>query len=45
MESTPLWLEKDKGYRTVKYDPGPEFMRKVRSGVRELRLKTPPKGK
>ncbi len=45
MESTPLWLEKDKGYRTVKYDPGVTFMRKVRAGVRDLDLKEPPKGK
>ncbi|MCW8821286.1 MAG: peptidoglycan recognition protein family protein, partial [Sulfurovum sp.] len=26
MESTSLWLEKDKGYRTVKSDPGEKFM-------------------
>jgi beta-N-acetylhexosaminidase len=45
MESTPLWLEKDKGYRTIKYDPGEVFMQKVRSKVKELHLKTPPKGK
>ncbi len=44
MESTPLWLEKDKGYRTVKYDPGREFMSKVREGVQMLYLKEPPKG-
>ena len=45
MESTPLWLEKDKGYRTVKSDPGGRFMRKVRKAVDFLELKTPPKGK
>ena len=29
MESTPLWLEKDKGYRTHKEDPGEAFMQKI----------------
>jgi len=43
MEKTPLWLEKDKGYRTVKYDPGVKFMKEVRAGVRWLGLKEPPK--
>jgi len=43
MEKTPLWLEKDRGYRTKKYDPGAKFMREVRSGVRWLGLKEPPK--
>jgi len=45
MESTPLWLEKDKGYRTVKADPGKKFMSEVRSQVKDLHLKTPPKGR
>jgi beta-N-acetylhexosaminidase len=45
MESTPLWLEKDKGYRTIKRDPGDRFMKKVRKAVDFLELKTPPKGK
>jgi beta-N-acetylhexosaminidase len=44
MEATPLWLEKDKDYRTVKSDPGVQFMQKVRAGVKALHLKTPPKG-
>jgi beta-N-acetylhexosaminidase len=44
MESTSLWLEKDKGYRTVKADPGKKFMRDVRTAVKELHLKMPPKG-
>ncbi|UFH58253.1 N-acetylmuramoyl-L-alanine amidase [Sulfurovum mangrovi] len=44
MESTPLWLEKDKGYRTVKRDPGEKFMRKVREAVGFMHLKKPPKG-
>jgi len=45
MESTSLWLEKDKGYRTVKSDPGEKFMSDVRRAVKSLKLKTPPKGK
>lgn len=45
MEKTPLWLEKDKGYRTVKNDPGKKFMRDVRRNVKDLKLKTPPKGR
>ena len=44
MESTSLWLEKDKGYRTVKADPGDKFMNDVRVGVKCLDLKAPPKG-
>ena len=45
MESTDLWLEKDKGYRTVKIDPGEKFMFNVRRGVKNLHLKQAPKGK
>lgn len=45
MESTSLWLEKDKGYRTVKSDPGEKFMSDIREGVKCLNLKAPPKGK
>jgi beta-N-acetylhexosaminidase len=41
MEKTPLWLEKDKGYRTTKKDPGDRFMRDVRSAVEDLHLKHP----
>lgn len=44
MESTSLWLEKDKGYRTVKADPGEKFMSDIRNGVQCLNLKAPPKG-
>lgn len=44
MEATALWLEKDKGYRTVKSDPGAKFMSDVRKAVKKLKLKTPPKG-
>ena len=34
-ENTPLWLEKDAGYRTVKADPGVKFMNDVRSAIDE----------
>ena len=37
-----LYLEKMKGYRSRKRDPGPRFMRKVRGLVRDLRLNGPP---
>ncbi len=43
MEKTSLWLEKDKGYRTVKSDPGKRFMGDVRRAVKPLHLKEPPK--
>jgi beta-N-acetylhexosaminidase len=43
MENTPLWLEKDKGYRTVKADPGAKFMAEMRESVKDLLLKSPPK--
>ena len=45
MESTSLWLEKDKGYRTVKSDPGKKFMSEMRAATKSLHLKTPPKGR
>jgi beta-N-acetylhexosaminidase len=45
MESTSLWLEKDKGYRTVKSDPGKKFMSDIRRATKSLKLKTPPKAK
>jgi len=45
MESTSLWLEKDKGYRTVKSDPGKKFMSDIRRATKDLKLKTPPKAK
>jgi len=32
-ENTPLWLEKDAGYRTKKADPGEKFMRDVRTAL------------
>ena len=45
MERTSLWLEKDKGYRTVKSDPGRKFMDEMRKATKDLHLKTPPKGR
>lgn len=36
-EEHPLWLEKDKHYRTVKYDPGEDFMHKLRSSFPALK--------
>jgi len=45
MEKTSLWLEKDKGYRTVKSDPGKKFMAEMRKATKDLHLKTPPKGR
>lgn len=41
-ENHPLWLEQDKGYRTQKTDPGPEFMNKVRKAVKYLDFKEVP---
>ena len=38
-EGTPLWMEKDPNYRTMKYDPGERFMEAVREGVAGLHLK------
>jgi len=32
-ENTELWLEKDDGYRTKKYDPGENFMRDLRANI------------
>ena len=42
MESTPLWLERDAGYRTEKRDPGAAFMQTVRAGVSDLNFSGPP---
>ncbi|RUM73770.1 MAG: N-acetylmuramoyl-L-alanine amidase [Sulfurovum sp.] len=41
MEKSELWLEKDKGYRTKKSDPGDAFMSKVREKVKALHLRLP----
>jgi N-acetyl-anhydromuramyl-L-alanine amidase AmpD len=42
-EDHPLWLEKDKTYRTVKTDPGKDFMKKVRKATKNLNFKPVPK--
>lgn len=42
MEKTSLWLELDKGYRTVKSDPGDAFMHKVHTKTKYLGLKRAP---
>ena len=41
MEHTPLWLEKDSTYRTVKTDPSEAFMQAVRERVSDLHLRKP----
>lgn len=41
-EQHSLWLEKDDGYRTVKTDPGEDFMAKVRKAVQQLDFKPVP---
>ncbi len=41
-ENHPLWKESDTNYRTIKTDPGDEFMEAVRSGVKKLDLKGAP---
>lgn len=38
----PLWKEKDPSYITEKYDPGDEFMRKIRDNLQSLDLKPLP---
>jgi len=43
MEKTSLWLERDKGYRTVKSDPGDKFMSDIHKEVTHLNLKSAPK--
>lgn len=36
-ESLDLWLEKDKNYRTTKYDPGKKFMQALRNKLPSLK--------
>lgn len=38
----PLWKEADSTYRTVKTDPGVDFMKKIRERVKDLGLKGAP---
>lgn len=42
-EGHELWLEKDTAYRTIKDDPGKQFMGKVRRAVKKLNFKPLPK--
>lgn len=42
-QSTELWKEIDPDYRTVKTDPGDEFMEKLRKNLEDLNLKPMPK--
>jgi len=35
-ETHPLWLEKDKGYRTHKEDPGKSFMQEIQTSITTL---------
>lgn len=42
MEKHPYFKEADPTYRTGKVDPGPEFMRRVREKVADLKLEGPP---
>lgn len=44
-ENTPLWLEKDPGYRTQKTDPGPEFMAAIRNAFPPDQFKSLPDNK
>lgn len=41
-QETDLWKEADPDYRTVKSDPGDEFMNKLRSNLEDLNLKPVP---
>ncbi len=43
MENTEFWLEMDKGYRTVKSDPGEAFVSKVYEATVDLNLTRAPK--
>ncbi len=42
-EGSTLWLEKDDSYRTIKTDPGIDFMRKVRKATKKFNFKPIPK--
>lgn len=41
-ENHELWLEKNDGYRTVKNDPGEEFLEAVKDQVKHLNIKSAP---
>ena len=42
LEGHAYFQERDESYRTVKSDPGPEFMARVRAGLADLGLEEPP---
>ncbi len=42
-ENHELWLEKDKGYRTEKDDPGEGFLEKVKNATKQFNFKPTPK--
>jgi len=41
-ENNKLWLEKDKGYRTKKTDPGKDFLLKIKNATKDLNFKETP---
>ncbi|WP_020530502.1 peptidoglycan recognition protein family protein [Flexithrix dorotheae] len=41
-QNHPLWKEKDKNYRTVKDDPGKDFMKALRKKVKKLDINPAP---
>jgi len=41
-EEHPLWLEKDKTYRTTKTDPGIDFMTSIRNKTKKYRWEPVP---
>lgn len=41
-EGHPLWMETDGDYRTEKFDPGADFMRRLRVQLDDLALNGPP---
>jgi len=41
-ENHALWLEKDDGYRTIKTDPGEDFMKNVRQATTQFNFKPIP---
>lgn len=41
-EGHELWLEQDDGYRTIKTDPGKDFMKRVRKATKKLNFKPVP---
>jgi N-acetyl-anhydromuramyl-L-alanine amidase AmpD len=42
MEGHEYWLERDPAYRNQKPDPGPDFMKRLRKSVADLKLAAPP---